>query len=258
MLTLHTAYRSETGRRARNEDSCGYWTSDSGCCWVVSDGAGGHGSGDKASQLVVATTLEGFAQEPEVSKERVVGLLEDAHHAVISAKRANPGGDDMHATAAIVLIDAAQAMAIWGHVGDTRIYLFRRRKIVHQTRDHSLVQSMVDAGYATFDMIRGHPQRSLLTAAIGNAGDLAVSVSGKLTAIEEGDTFLICSDGWWEYVPEGEMETLLARFESVTEWLDTMAELVAQRAGEYSDNYTAVAVLAGDLAPVTTVIRPGN
>lgn len=258
MIGLLTAYRSETGHRPRNEDSCGYWTSDKGCCWVVSDGAGGHGGGDKASQMVVGTTLELFSSAPEVSDQEVVRLLEGAHHAVVAAKRANPKGDDMHATAAVLLIDAALQAAVWGHVGDTRIYLFRQHRMLHRTRDHSLVQNMIDAGYGTADMIRGHPQRSLLTSAIGNSGELAISVSGTPTAVELGDTFFICSDGWWEYVEEHEMEALLDSATSLEGWLASMADLVVQRAGEYSDNYTAIVVQAADPDSVTTVIRASD
>lgn len=259
MLALHTIYTSETGKRPRNEDSCGYWTSDAGCCWVISDGAGGHGSGDKASQLVVGTALQQFANQPVVDAEHVVGLLEGAHNVVMATKRANPTGDDMHATAAILTIDIKSQEAVWGHVGDTRIYLFRGQKIAHQTRDHSLVQNMIDAGYGEPAMIRGHPQRSLLTSAIGNADDLTVSVSGPPTHIEPGDVLFMCTDGWWEYVTESEMESLLATCADSRDWLARMADLVVRRAGDYSDNYTAMVIVVDELfEPDKTVIRRSN
>ena len=69
MLDLHTCYVSEQGGRSRNEDACGYWTSEAGCCWVVSDGAGGHGSGDIASRLVVSTVLRRFSAHPVVAPD---------------------------------------------------------------------------------------------------------------------------------------------------------------------------------------------
>lgn len=254
MIEFKTSYISETGRRQRNEDACGYWSSEQGCCWVVSDGAGGHGSGDKASRIVVSAVLEKFSAAPIVSEDYVIALLEAAHATVMAEKQANPGGDDMHATVTVLLIDPATCAAVWGHVGDSRVYLFRQRKLAHQTRDHSLVQGMIDAGYGNSEMIRTHPQRSLLTSAIGNSGELALSVSGRPVIIEEGDAFLLCTDGWWEYVDEKQMESLLQDAETAEEWLGLMAQQVKASDNDHSDNYTAITVQAGDLEPVTTVI----
>jgi PPM family protein phosphatase len=254
MIEFQTSYITETGRRQRNEDACGYWSSEQGSCWVVSDGAGGHGSGDKASKLVVSAVLEKFAAAPVVNEDMVISLLEAAHASVMNEKRANPQGDDMHATVAIVLIDPQTQSAVWGHVGDSRVYLFRQRILAHQTRDHSLVQGMIDAGYGDSDMIRTHPQRSLLTSAIGNSGELALSVSGSPVPIEEGDAFLMCTDGWWEYVDEKTMEDMLQNVETAEEWLQLMAAQVKKCENDKSDNYTAIGIQAGDLEPVTTVI----
>lgn len=256
MLDLQTAYISRIGRRKRNEDACGYWTSDHGCCWIVSDGAGGHGSGDRAAQIVVSTVLQQFSTTPAVGDAEAIGLLEAAQAAVMAEKNANPEGDNMHATAALLLIDASRRVAVWSHVGDTRIYLFRNRELIHQTRDHSLVQSMIDAGYGDAAMIRSHPQRSLLTSAIGNADDLALSVSGAPLAIAPGDTFLICSDGWWEYVDEAGMTAELAAATSAADWLERMAAIVEGHDNQHSDNYTAVAVQVHKAEDEITVLLP--
>ena len=255
MLAIHTTFTSQTGQRKRNEDTCGYWTSDKGCCWIVSDGAGGHGSGDVASHLVVDTALEQFAAKPEVSEQAVTDLTTGAQAAVMTHKHNDPDGDDMHATASILLIDAETREAVWAHVGDTRLYLFRQRKIVLQTADHSLVQQLIDAGYGNTDIIRTHPQRNMLTSAIGSGDELTISVSGAPIFVQEGDLFLICSDGWWEYVEEPVMEEMLEDASTVEEWLNIMARRVEESAKENADNSTAVAVLVGELEEVTTVIR---
>jgi len=255
MLAIQTTYTSQTGQRKRNEDTCGYWTSDKACCWVVSDGAGGHGSGDVASQLVVNTTLEQFSTRQEVSEQVVTDLTTGAHAAVMDHKHKNPEGDDMHATVAVLLIDAETGQAVWAHVGDTRIYLFRKRRIALQTRDHSLVQQLIDAGYGNSDIIRTHPQRNMLTSAIGSGDELTISVSGAPVLVEEGDLFLICTDGWWEYVEEQLMEEMLEDATSAEEWLQIMARRVESSAKENADNYTAVIVQVGELEEVTTVIR---
>lgn len=254
MIETQTAYLSRIGGRRRNEDACGYWSSAQGCCWVVSDGAGGHGSGDVASRMVVSTVLERFAATPRVDAEFAVALLETAHQTVMAAKQAK-GADDMHATCVLLLIDPQGERAVWAHAGDSRLYLFRDGRLAYQTRDHSLVQSMIDAGYGTTDMIRSHPQRSLLTSAIGNAGELELSVSGDPLPLRLDDVFLLCSDGWWEYVEEAQMQALLHDADTMQGWLERSAAQIEAQAGKDNDNYTAVAVcVKADDSPETVIL----
>lgn len=254
MLEVQTCFLSELGGRSRNEDACGYWTSEEGCCWVVSDGAGGHGSGDIAARLVVSTVLNLFAPKPSVEPDDAVGLLQAANDAVVSEKGNGRTTDDMHATAVILLIDRQGGKAVWGHVGDTRIYLFRHGQVVYQTRDHSVVQKMIDAGYGSADMIRTHPQRSLLTSAIGSSDAIALSVASEPTPLTSGDVFLLCTDGWWEHLEETEMEDLLDDASSAAEWLGMMRRLIRQRAPSDNDNYTALCVAVSDQVPDETTI----
>jgi serine/threonine protein phosphatase PrpC len=257
MLEIQTFHHSHTGGRRRNEDACAYWVSEAGCCWCVSDGAGGHGGGDIASKLVIDTVLARFAADPQVSAEKVLELLDAAHQAVWQAKQAK-GADNMHATCVVLLLDRSRQLAVWAHAGDSRLYHFRGGSLRSQTRDHSLVQSMIDAGYGDPELTRTHPQRSLLTSAIGNTGELTVTVSGELEPVAAGDVFLLCSDGWWELVHELQMEESLARHPGVADWLAEMAALIAQDGGSQHDNYTAIGVSleAGDLSP--TLILPSR
>lgn len=258
MLKLETAYLTDPGGRSRNEDACGYWSSEACGCWVVSDGAGGHGSGDMASRLVVSRILEAFSANPAISSDRAVELLRGANEAVIHAKRSGATKDDMHATAAMLLIDRERDEAIWGHAGDTRIYLFRDGRIAYCTRDHSLVQNLIDAGYGTTEMIRSHPQRSLLTSAIGSAEAIELSVAGTPLKIQSGDTFLMCTDGWWEYVDEADMLRLLDLASTPAHWLSLMSEALRAKVSTGNDNFTAVCVLVGSGEPTTTIIMPDS
>lgn len=260
MLEMQTCFLSEVGGRSRNEDACGYWTSETGCCWVVSDGAGGHGSGDVAARLVVSSMLRSFSAHPQVGPNTASSLLQRANDAVVEEKTTGGTADDMHATAVLLLIDPHDRVAVWGHVGDTRIYLFRRGRVAYQTRDHSLVQNMIDAGYGSVDMLRTHPQRSLLTSAIGSAESIALSVSAEPLALHPGDVFLMCTDGWWEYVEEDDMERLLNSTPTPQAWLESMSELIRSRASESNDNFTAVCVsmIEEPDADETTVIIPSK
>lgn len=257
MLKLQTCFRSGVGGRGRNEDACGYWTSDACGCWVVSDGAGGHGGGDVASRLVVSTVLGAYAEDPLVASEKVVALLQEANAAVMTRKAGGGVTRDMHATIVLLLADRSSGLAVWGHVGDTRIYLFRSERVLYQTRDHSVVQTMVDAGYGDAAMIRSHPQRSLLTSAIGLSEDVELTVSAKPLQLHSGDVFLLCTDGWWEHVQESEMERLLGASAGSDAWLLEMEKLILQRALSVSDNYTALCVTVSESEEdETTVLLP--
>ncbi len=245
MLELDTCHISETGGRQRNEDACGYWQSGNAGCWVLSDGAGGHGSGDIASRLVVSAVLQAFGQQTEVSCARAQALLQVANAAVIAEKISGSTRDDMHATAAILLLDRAARRAVFAHVGDSRLYHFRQARILTRTRDHSLVQQMVDAGYGDEQLLRSHPQRHLLTAAIGAAGALRISVLPQPVVLP-GDAFLLCSDGWWECLDGAEMEAALQRRAAGQRWLDDMADTIRRRAPAGHDNYSALCVSCDD------------
>ena len=250
MLQVHTCYRSETGGRARNEDACGYWQAGPAACWVLSDGAGGHGSGDLAAKIVVQQVLQAFQARPEASVPQALALLQQAQQEVRREKTLGATRDDMHATAALLLIDRARERGVFAHVGDSRLYQFRRGRVLRQTRDHSLVQQLVDAGYGQAGEIRRHPQRHLLTQAIGAADPLEISVSPQPFEVLAGDVFLLCSDGWWEWVDEAEMESTLAAHPSRqpvgSGWLDAMAGRIASTAPARHDNYSALCVACSD------------
>lgn len=240
-LRVQTAYLSFVGGRRRNEDALLFCDTADSCCWVVSDGAGGHGRGDLASRTVVEAVITEFRAHPEVSSERVDALIQVAQTAVLEARQSS--GQDMYATCVVLLIDRQTRRAVWGHVGDSRLYLFREGRLCYQTRDHSLVQNMIDAGYGSPEMIRTHPNRNMLTSAIGNDGVLETTVSDQLLSLIEGDIFLLCSDGWWEYITERQMAQMLAdEGFQCRNWLDAMAATVAYEAGSGGDNYTALSV----------------
>lgn len=250
MLQVQTCYRCETGGRSRNEDACGYWPSGPAACWVLSDGAGGHGSGDLAARLVVQTVLQAFRAQPEASGRQALALLQQAQQAVRREKTSGATRDDMHATAALLLIDRERGQGILAHVGDSRLYQFRQGRILRQTRDHSLVQQLVDTGYCQAEEIRRHPQRNLLTSAIGAADPLEISVSPQAFEVLAGDVFLLCSDGWWEWVDEAGMASTLAGQPSRQPvgrgWLDAMAAWIVQTAPARHDNYSALCVACSD------------
>lgn len=247
-LTLSVAEVSAIGGRASNQDAIGRAERDELACFIVSDGAGGHEGGEVAARTVVQSVLATFGRQPSFGPDAVAGWIAQAADAVAQVKTERPGLQSMSATAALALVDRAGAQATWAHLGDTRIYLFRAGQLLHVTRDHSMVQQMIDAGLAAGADPRSHPKRNVLYAAIGSDNEVAPAVQEPL-ALRAGDALLICTDGLWEWVAEPQMETLLAQASSAQAWLEALCALAEERAGlmhKARDNFSAQAIWVGE------------
>lgn len=241
-MNVDVAVLSEAGGRANNEDAVGHASSGSFCCFVLADGAGGHGCGEVASQVVVRTVTDAFREAPGASAETVTRLLDVANRAVVTEQQQVAEQRDMRATVALLLLDLAGQSAIWGHVGDSRVYGFQHGSLCVQTRDHSVVQSMVDAGFLPPESVRTNPKRSVLTAAMGDAAGCTPAIPEAPLALTGDEVFLICSDGFWEYVEERVLQTELAQAVGPAGWLETLEGELLRGARPDHDNYSAIAV----------------
>jgi serine/threonine protein phosphatase PrpC len=247
-LSLAFAQVTDAGGRVSNQDALGSAELDEMACFVVSDGVGGEVGGEVASRIIVDAVTANFQREASFGPRALRSYIDAAAAAVARHKAREPRLKEMSATVAAVLIDRSNRSALWAHLGDTRVYLFRRNKLYSVTKDHSLVQQLVDQGYCSADRLRTHPQRSALCAAVGREGDDSDDVSDVTLAaasVEAGDAFLICTDGFWEWIVEAEMEKAAAASRSAQEWLAAMCALVERNGGlssESRDNYTAFAI----------------
>lgn len=242
---VRVAILSRVGGRERNEDACGYLAEGGPACFVLADGAGGHGGGDVAARTAVRSVLEAFAKRPRADTGAVAAMIQGAQAAVLDAQRHVPGAADMRATLVVLAVDPMRELAVWGHVGDSRLYAFRDGRVEIQTRDHSLYESMVAAGLADDADRRNNPERNVLLAALGSDEGFAPEIVEQPFAVQAGDAFLLCSDGFWDYVTEPQMAGILQRVATVDDWLDEMAVLVAARGTPTQDNYSAVGVWIG-------------
>src|SRR5262249_32878479 len=221
-----TAVLSKPGGRPPNEDACGFCQMGGIGCWVVCDGAGGYEGGAVAAKLAVDTILNAFHNAPQFSASTLNHLLRAANHAVVSERAAGSRYMNMRTTVSVLLIDLNSEHALWGYAGDTRVYFFRRGRIMAHTRDHSVVQSLVDGGYLQQEELRRHPNRSALLTALGEENHFSPGVLSQKLPVQPGDVFLICSDGLWEHVIEGQMEQCLARARSPEEWAEDLERSV--------------------------------
>lgn len=241
-MEFQTAKQCKTGGRENNQDYAGYMVLEAGrCgCWVVADGLGGHLGGETASKTVVEEILGEFEKSPRCSPEAVMHYLETAQAGLIRAQQSQPRLARMRTTVVILLTDFENV--VWGHIGDSRLYYFADGILQFQTRDHSVPQSMVAAGEITPSQIRHHEDRNRLLRSMGQADRFLPEVHEQKQPIYHGDAFLLCTDGFWEYVEETEMEIDFAKALTPGQWLEKMENRVLRKAeGEY-DNYTALAV----------------
>jgi PPM family protein phosphatase len=237
---------NDIGKRGTNQDTVGETFRDPLACFVIADGAGGHEGGEVASRVVVDAILASFQADPRFGTDALRGYASSASREVAKRKLQNPRYADMSTTVAALLVDRARGQALWAHLGDSRIYLFRNARLHAMSKDHSLTQQLIDAGYARAEQLRRHPQRNILFAAIGAEGDTQIELSAGATTLLPGDALLLCSDGLWEWVLEADMERTLSQASSCEQWLAAMCRLADDNiinTGKVRDNFSAYAIL---------------
>ena len=241
-MQLEIAVLSRAGGRSSNQDACGFWSGPGVCFCVVADGAGGHRGGDVASKLVVQETLGWFRERHDCTGVAIEAAMRNANEMVVRTQQANDEIGDMRTTAVVLAVDFERGLATWGHLGDSRLYCFRDHSIVAQTRDHSVVQSLVEAGLLDPKNLRTAPDRSKLLAAMGDLDGFEPRVTENPFVLQDRDKFLLCTDGLWEYVEEAELQSTLDDAASAEEWLRLLEARVLARGRKGQDNYSALAV----------------
>jgi serine/threonine-protein phosphatase Stp1 len=199
--------------------------------WAVADGAGGHSRGDVASRMV-AEALEGIP--PNLSASDVLAEIRQRMTETNAALRASVTPPQISATTVVVLIARGDHYAcLWA--GDSRAYLLRGGTMTQVTRDHSLVQEMVEAGAIRAEDAESHPNANVITRAVGSGDELELD---KITdRLLPGDRFLLCSDGLCKTLPDSLTADLLASSEDPSEKL---IQATLEHRGR--DNVTAVVI----------------
>ena len=195
--------RTERGRIRRvNEDA--FLACDSAGLWAVSDGMGGHSAGDVASQIVIGE-LKSVATASKLTKEEVEQSLRSANAMLLENSARLGFKRGMGATVAVLGVRDSRFFCLW--VGDSRIYRLRSEQFTQLTRDHRLVQDLVDVGALDANAARNHPRRNVLMRAVGLHPELIVD--GCNGAVQENDTYLLTTDGVTALCEDDELSALL-------------------------------------------------
>lgn len=240
-MKITWAVSTYAGDREPNEDYVAAGCSEDRYCFTVADGLGGHGRGEVASRLVCETVQQYFREH---TAGRIEEMFEEAQAKLLQRQREENAADAMKTTLNILMIDGDGIRG--GHVGDTRSYYFRKNRLVSRTKDHSVPQMLVTMGEIREAEIRHHADRNRLLRVLGIEWSKPMYVLADKVRPGRGQAFLVCTDGFWEYIEEKDMESCLKKAVDVQEWLDAMNEIVrAGGKGREMDNYTALAVWIG-------------
>lgn len=236
---------SRQGGRPYNEDRLFHAQSEAALVLVVADGMGGHAHGEVASQLTVDTLGRMFDEEARPLLADPSGFLLDAIYAAHDAINAHALEADMPEpprTTCVACI-VQEGTATWAHVGDSRLYHFGRDRFRMHTRDHSLVQDLIDRGIFSADEAQQKAGRNYLYNAIGGTMLPDIEMSDA-TPLHEGDLLLLCSDGFWDTLaPEEMLAELKAR--PLQQAVPRLMDLAEQRGGAHCDNLSVLALRYG-------------
>ncbi|WP_456395167.1 PP2C family protein-serine/threonine phosphatase [Thermococcus sp.] len=206
---------SHTGGREDNEDDFLILKLPDAHLLAVADGLGGHNAGEVASKIAVDTLREVFESEYRkgMSDEKVKKLLREAHELAHERITENAVGEREGMGTTLVSAFVRDGKVIVANTGDSRAYLIRNGKIAARTKDHSLVQELLDKGEITAEEARRHPMRNIITKALG----IALDVDFYEWGLEKGDTLLLSSDGLHDYVDEGRIVEIVSQGKSAEE-----------------------------------------
>ena len=203
-------------QRERNEDSSAFWQPDSvadqerkGRLAIIADGMGGYEGGQEASQLAVQTVCDTFARDVGTPQALLVSGMKTAHERIREYARQHPKMFGMGTTCTAVCI--ARAHLYFAHIGDSRLYLVRGGNISRLTRDHSYVGRLIESGLINANDAEAHPQRHILTAALGVGEDPVPDTPLHPLPLQNKDILLLCTDGLWGLVKDEELQKTISR-----------------------------------------------
>ena len=242
------AHDTRVGKRPYNQDRLGYWRTPEALLLVLADGMGGHAHGEVAAELTMRHIAAAFRRDakprlanPDLFLFRAVGRS----HGMLLREARQLGLADTPRTTVVACV-VQEGHAYWSHIGDSRLYLLRKGQVHARTRDHTLVQQLVDEGKLQEDQMSTHPERNRLLQCLGGVQTPRVEPTAA-TRLERDDILLLCSDGLWGPLTQSQLLDGLAGA-ALGEAIAQLAALAETRGGPGCDNISALALAWGEEA----------
>jgi len=207
---------------------------------VVADGMGGRSGGRKASDQVMLTARQLFERYDPDTDDAAATLKQIIHEAHLVIKlTAISAEQEPHSTLAAFLINPG-GDCHWAYTGDSRLYHFHNGKMLHRSKDHSYVQTLVDKGEITEEQANNHPQSNILMGCLGTEADPPIGTH-FIPQLRPGDVLLACSDGVWHYFNDSEMGVVLGGL-APREASEFLIEKARSRAHGGGDNLSLIVI----------------
>lgn len=227
-------------KRDNNEDAIFASSNKDFPLFIVADGMGGHNAGDVASNMTVDLVKEGFLEKidslnsPRKIKNVIVGILEYANETIYRKSIEELTCEGMGTT--VVLAYYFQNKMYIGHAGDSRAYIIRDKTIRQITDDHTLVNELVKEGSITESQASNHPQRNMITRALGTSEDIEIDIN--IVDFNDKDILVLCSDGLYNMVHEEVILETLMKNENLDDKVKDLVDMANMNGG--SDNISVV------------------
>ena len=236
-MNIRKSDYTHVGGRRENEDAYRCEILDNNRAYaVVCDGVGGHGEGRRAAQVAVKHLSNARRCNLLPTREQILGWMRDANREMEVLR-----GDVLRMKTTAVFLAVQDAKAIWAHIGDSRLYHFHNGDLVDYTKDHSVPQIQVIAGEITREQIPFSPDRNRVLRVLGNE-ELNPEITEQKQLQPGMHAFLLCTDGFWEYLQDSEIWLDLRKSRTPDQWLMYLRARGDERKQGISDNNTAVAM----------------
>lgn len=262
---------SRQGPRPYNQDRLAYSYSKDSLLLVLADGMGGHRHGEVAAQLAVKTLTDAFQRLAKPLLNTPAKFLTDhiqqVHDMIENLTQTENLPESPRTTIVVAVIQRGYLYC--AHVGDSRLYHFRDNHLLFRTEDHSIVQSLYKKGMITKEEMATHPYKNKIYNCVGGDVTPQIDLADRIE-LSAGDTVLLCTDGLWGCLADGEIKKILNQHLDVTESTKALMDAAESAADEHGDNLSAIGLQWGDkiftddsvstqlmpLDETTTIINP--
>lgn len=241
-MSVEYGVYTNIGDSAINEDCADVYEGNI-AAYILADGLGGHGGGDIASHLVADVVKQVVSEEKTLSTALMEKCFETAQEKLLAKQKELKREGAMKTTLVIFLTDGKNAM--WGHIGDSRLYYCKKKKIKARTLDHSVPQMLVRMKKIKEKDIRHHEERNVLLKVMGIqwTESKMYEIDCKSMKLQKGDCFMMCSDGCWEWVEDDTIATIICQDKSAQEIADELGdEAYSNGMGTDRDNITNLVI----------------
>ncbi|WP_054777215.1 Stp1/IreP family PP2C-type Ser/Thr phosphatase [Lacticaseibacillus saniviri] len=238
---MEIAYQTDVGKRLNNQDYVGVFTNQQGATLaLVADGMGGHRGGDVASEMAVSHIGYAFEKTQATEIEAVVKWLiyelQQENERILEKSQQYEDLSGMGTTIVAVLISGTRFLV--ANIGDSRAYLYRNRRLMQITEDHSLVNELVKNGELTAEEAERFPQKNVITRSLGVSSNVDADVT--IYDFDADDALLLCSDGLTNMVSDAEISAVLATDQPLQSKAEALIDMANAAGG--LDNITALIV----------------